>query len=64
MADNEVHICGRTLIIGDGTVLSPGFVTLSPKTGLIKAVSSGTPTDHSMFFVSSEVEWQNLATWL
>ena len=47
--DDDLCICGRTLIVGDGTVLSPGFVTLSPKTGLIKAVSDGSPSDQSNF---------------
>ena len=47
--DDDLCICGRTLIVGDGTVLSPGFVTLSPKTGLIRAVSAGSPSDQSNF---------------
>ena len=47
---DDLCICGRTLIVGDGTVFSPGFVTISPKTGLIKAVSSGTPLDQSNFY--------------
>ena len=47
--DDDLCICGRTLIVGNGTVYSPGFVTISPNTGLIKAVSSGTPPDQGNF---------------
>ena len=49
--DEDLCICGRTLIVGDGTVFSPGFVTINPKTGLIKAVSSGTPPDQGNLYV-------------
>ena len=37
--NNEKDLCifGRTLIVGDGTVLSPGYAVLCPATGLIKA---------------------------
>ena len=49
--DDDLCICGRTLIVGDGTVFSPGFVTISPKTGLIKAVSSGAPPDQGNLYV-------------
>ena len=49
--DGDLCICGRTLIVGDGTVFSPGFVTISPKTGLIKAVTSGAPPDQGNLYV-------------
>ena len=45
--NDDLCICGRTLIVGNGIVLSPGFVTLSAKTGLIKSVCAGTPSDPS-----------------
>ena len=49
--DEDLCICGLTLIVGDGTVFSPGFVTINPKTGLIKAVSSGTLPDQGNLYV-------------
>ena len=51
--DDDLCICGHTLIVGDGTVFSPGFVSISPKTGLIKAVSSGAPPDQSNLYTVS-----------
>ena len=46
-SNEDLCICGRTLIVGDGTVLSPGYAVISPATGLIKAVSPGAPAAFS-----------------